>query len=37
MAAENVTEGYRYVLDLDLEKFFDKVNRKRAGYAAPRN
>jgi RNA-directed DNA polymerase len=28
-AAGYVAEGYRYVVDLDLEKFFDKVNHDR--------
>jgi group II intron reverse transcriptase/maturase len=28
-AAEYVAEGYKYVVDLDLEKFFDKVNHDR--------
>lgn len=28
-AAEYVAEGYNYVVDLDLEKFFDKVNHDR--------
>jgi group II intron reverse transcriptase/maturase len=28
-AAGYVSEGYRYVIDLDLEKFFDKVNHDR--------
>jgi RNA-directed DNA polymerase len=26
---ENVTEGYKYVVDLDLEKFFDTVNHSK--------
>lgn len=28
-AGEYVRQGYRYVIDLDLEKFFDKVNHDR--------
>jgi retron-type reverse transcriptase len=28
-AANHIAEGYRYVVDLDLEKFFDKVNHDR--------
>jgi group II intron reverse transcriptase/maturase len=28
-ASQYVAEGYRYVIDLDLEKFFDKVNHDR--------
>jgi len=28
-ASQYVAEGYRYVVDLDLEKFFDKVNHDR--------
>ena len=28
-AAEYVAEGYNYVVDLDMEKFFDKVNHDR--------
>ena len=28
-ASQYVAEGYRYVIDLDLEKFFDKVNQDR--------
>ncbi|KOP84100.1 reverse transcriptase domain-containing protein [Cytobacillus solani] len=26
---KNIKEGYRWVVDMDLEKFFDKVNHDR--------